>query len=595
MQANIVIVDDKPDNLRLLIGILTEQGYRIRPVSKPLRALAMIQSELPDLILLDIKMPDIDGYEVCRRLKADERTRHIPIIFISALQDIREKVKGFSLGGVDYITKPFQAEEVLARVETHLSLYQLRYQLEGIVEERTAALQKSERQYRLLVEQVTDGIGIVQDDRLVFANEALTTLLGIPQARLLGKTLDELFGPRVHNELAESSAQTLSASHPPQWRSLEFMLMQDDQKRWFEGQQGRIVWEGQHSMLMTIHDVTARKQKELELERERKQLRRENVRLLSAMKERYRFGKIIGKSRIMQEVYELVTRASATDVNVVIYGESGTGKDLIAQTIHDMSPRRKKAYVPVNCGSIPETMFEREFFGHRKGAFTGALRDHPGFFDAAHQGTLFLDEVGELNLAMQIKLLRAIESKSFTPVGEQRVKQADLRIVAATNRNLREQVKQGKMRQDFFYRLNVIPITVPPLRERREDIPLLVEHFLALRGSEEFAEGLPGNVSEALYSYDWPGNIRQLQNVLLRYVTLHTLDFGETTTEHEEDAPTAPGITEQHGLWDAVQQLEKHLIIEILEQNQGHKTRTAHMLKIPIQTLRRKIIQYELE
>jgi transcriptional regulator with PAS, ATPase and Fis domain len=312
------------------------------------------------------------------------------------------------------------------------------------------------------------------------------------------------------------------------------------------------------------------------------------------MKERYRFGELIGRSPVMQEVYELITRAAATDANVVIYGESGTGKDLIAQTIHEMSPRRKKAYVPVNCGSIQETMFEREFFGHRKGAFTGALRDHPGFFDAANLGTLFLDEVGELNLAMQVKLLRAIESKSYTPVGEQRIKQADVRIVAATNRNLREHVKQRLMRQDFFYRINVIPITVPPLRERREDIPLLVEHFLHLHGSEEFREGLPGNISEALYAYDWPGNIRQLQNVLLRYLTLHRLDFGETENNGESDT-SKTGMTEQQGLWEAVQRLEKRLILDTLEKNQGHKTKTAQMLQIPIQTLRRKIIQYELE
>ncbi len=311
------------------------------------------------------------------------------------------------------------------------------------------------------------------------------------------------------------------------------------------------------------------------------------------MKERYRFGKIIGKSPVMQEVYELVTRASATDVNVVIYGESGTGKDLIAQTIHEMSPRRKKAFVPVNCGSIQEGIFEREFFGHRKGAFTGALRDHPGFFDAAHQGTLFLDEVGELNLAMQVKLLRAIETKSYLPVGEQKVKQADARILAATNRNLQEHMKQGLMRQDFFYRLNIIPITVPPLRERREDIPLLVEHFLHFYGSEDFQEGLPGNILEALYAYDWPGNIRQLQNVLLRYLTLHRLDFGEN--EQNEPSLSEPETEIGQGLWQAVESLEKRLIIETLEHNQGHKTKTAQMLQIPIQTLRRKIIQYQLK
>ncbi len=494
---------------------------------------------------------------------------------------------------VDYITKPFQAEEVLARVETHLALYRLRHHLEDIVNTRTAelqqeiterkqiqhALQKNERQYRLLVKKVTDGIGVFQEQRLIFLNDAFAAMFGDMPDTLLGKTSSELFGTQyLEMEMTETP-----------WQIFEYAVTEDNRDRWFEGHQSQIAWEGESAVLVTARDITERKRKECELNQERMQLRRENVRLRTAMKERYRFGKIIGKSPVMQEVYELVTKASATDVNVVIYGESGTGKDLIAQTIHEMSHRRKKAYIPVNCGSIPETMFEREFFGHRKGAFTGALRDHPGFFDAAHHGTLFLDEVGELNLAMQIKLLRAIENKSYTPMGEQRVKQADVRIIAATNRNLQERVKQELMRQDFFYRINVIPITVPPLRKRREDIPLLAEHFLHLYDSEFQQDMLSGEILEAFYNYDWPGNIRQLQNVLLRYLTLHRLDFGENEGAQPEKTPM------NQGLWQAVKVLEKRLIAETLEQHQGHKTNTAKTLQIPLRTLRRKMKEYGLE
>ena len=592
MDANIVIVDDMPDNLRVLMGILIDQGYRLRPVSKALRALAMIREERPDLILLDIKMPEMSGYDVCEQLQADERTRDIPVIFISALQELSEKVKGFAIGGVDYITKPFQAEEVLARVETHLSLSRLRQQLEEIVKTRTTALQKSEQQYRLLIEQVTDGIGIFQEDVLVFANEKLGSLLGMSQTHLLGKTMEELFGCESLNTAGTTRFQPECKHMTSPWERAECLVVQNERERWFERLQSTIVWEGGLGTLTTLHDVTDRKRKEQELHQKGRRLRRENARLRSVMRERYRFGKIIGRSQAMQEVYELVTKASVTDVNVVVYGESGTGKDLIAQTIHEMSPRRKHTYVPVNCGSIPETMFEREFFGHRKGAFTGALRDHPGFFDAAHHGTLFLDEIGELNLAMQVKLLRALESKGFTPVGEQRVKQADVRIVAATHRNLQEHVKQGMIREDFFYRINVIPITVPPLRKRREDIPLLIDHFLRQYDAQKAQEGLPGNIAEALYTYDWPGNIRQLQNVLLRYLTLQRLDLEET--DHGRISSNTPEV-EQQGLWNAVQDLEKRLILDALEQNRGHKTNTAKTLQIPIQTLRRKILQYEIE
>ena len=600
--ASILIVDDTPDNLRLLARLLEEEGYDVRPASSGTRALSAVQADLPDLILLDIKMPEMSGYEVCERLKGDERTGRVPIIFISALQDTSEKTKGFALGGVDYITKPFQAEEVLARVETHLALYRLRHHLEAEVQTRTIELRqeiaerelaqqaqhKSEQQYRLLVKKVTDGIGVFQEQHLIFLNEAFASMFGATQDRLLGKSSGELFGEGYRKSSFVAKRPDSEWNKSP-WELFEYAVEVKGQEQWFEGHQSPIVWEGKAALLVTIRDISERKRKERELARERLQLRRENVRLLSAMRERYRFGKIIGKSQAMQEVYELIAKASTTDVNVVIYGESGTGKDLIAQTIHEMSSRRKKTFVPVNCGSIQEGVFEREFFGHRKGAFTGALRDHPGFFDAAHQGTLFLDEVGELNLAMQVKLLRAIETKSYLPVGEQKVKQADARIVAATNRNLRAHVEQGLMRQDFFYRLNVIPITVPPLRERREDIPHLVEHFLQLYYSDFQQDMLPGDVMEALYDYDWPGNIRQLQNVLLRYLTLHKLDFGENKSSRPEKT------SESRGLWKAVKSLEKRLIIEGLEKNQGHKTNTAKMLQIPLRTLRRKIQEYELE
>lgn len=603
LSACVLIVDDTPDNLRLLSGILEERGYDVRPAASGTRALAAVQAELPELILLDIKMPEMSGYDVCERLKADERTRDIPVIFISALQDLAEKVKGFALGGVDYITKPFQAEEVLARVETHLALHRLRHHLEALVDARTAELQgeiierqhaqqivqKSAQQYRLLIEKVTDGIAIVQADHIVFMNAALSAMLGLPATQIVGKTLSDVLGKHDESAAERWTDQDQPETSASSWQILEFRYTREDQEWWLETHQSDILWDGESARLLTVRDITARKRKELELTQARQQLLRENVRLRTAMHDRYRFGKLIGKSQVMQEVYDLIAKAAATDVNIVIYGESGTGKDLIAQTIHDLSQRRKNAFVPVNCGSIPETMFEREFFGHRKGAFTGALSDHPGFFDAAHKGTLFLDEVGELNLAMQVKLLRAIESKGYIPVGAQIVKQADVRIIAATNRNLREQVEQGVMRQDFFYRINVIPISVPPLRERRDDLPLLIEHLLRLDNVAASLETLPGHILEALYAYDWPGNIRQLQNVLLRYVTLNRLDFGI------KESPSSPPKPIRQGLWQAVEAFEKQMILEALAQNHGHKTNTAEMLQIPIQTLRRKILQYGIE
>jgi transcriptional regulator with PAS, ATPase and Fis domain len=261
-----------------------------------------------------------------------------------------------------------------------------------------------------------------------------------------------------------------------------------------------------------------------------------------------------------------------------------------------MSRRHNKAFVPVNCGAIPEHLFESEFFGHRKGAFTGADRDKIGLFDAAHGGTLFLDEMGELPPALQVKFLRAIQSGEYTPVGNQKVRQVDVRIIAATNKNLEEQREQGVIRDDFFYRIYVISIHLPPLRERKEDIPLLVDHFLAHYGEGDTRPTIPGHLMETLFQYDWPGNVRELQNVLQRYLAGERLEFiGDRHTEPEERDRISTEF-EPHGLSlrEAVEAYEKRLIAKVLEQNHGHTEKTAEMLKVPLRTLYGKIQKYQL-
>jgi transcriptional regulator with PAS, ATPase and Fis domain len=210
---------------------------------------------------------------------------------------------------------------------------------------------------------------------------------------------------------------------------------------------------------------------------------------------------------------------------VVIYGESGTGKELIARTIHNMSEHHNKSFVPVNCEAIPETLFESEFFGHRKAAFAGAYGAKHGFFALCHEGVLFLDKVNELSLSMQVKLIGAIEGSGYTPVGDNKFRNADVRIIAATTRNLADMVKKGLMREDFFYRIYIIPITVPPLRDRKEDIPLLVDHFLNFHHRGNNPSKIPEKIIETLYDHDWPGNVRELQNVLKRYIAIKRLDL----------------------------------------------------------------------
>ncbi len=311
-----------------------------------------------------------------------------------------------------------------------------------------------------------------------------------------------------------------------------------------------------------------------------------------ADKERYRFGPIVGKSPLMQQVYEQITRSAASDANVVIMGESGTGKELVAQTVHQTSTRCDKAFVPVNCGAIPEALFEREFFGHRKGAFSGADRNQPGFFDAANGGTLFLDEIGELSANLQVKLLRALQSGEYTPIGSQQVRKVDVRIIAATNRNLLELREQKVIRDDFFYRIYVMVITLPPLRNRKEDISLLIDHFLQQYDGAESCPQIPGHVIEHLLQHEWPGNIRELQNVIQRYISGEPLEF--TGSRQAASLEDIEPITEASSLHDAVEAYEKRLIARILDQHQGNTEKSAAMLQIPLRTLYGKIKKYRL-
>jgi len=460
------------------------------------------------------------------------------------------------------------------------------------------ALRMSEQQYRLLADRVADGIGIIQDGKFVFVNEALAAMLGLSVDELIGRLPAGLF--RSNDD---TSFEKLFKS-PPADRTeaqdypvLQYAVTKDRREIWMEGRYSRFTWQGSPAVLIDMRDITARKMKEMAMTEERDSLQRENLQLRAAMRERYRFGEIIGKSPAMQQVYELMTKAAASNKEVLIRGESGTGKELVARTIHQLSKREKQTFVPVNCGAIPESLFEREFFGHKKGAFTGADRDKQGFFDAAHRGTLFLDEIGDLSLAMQVKLLRAIESGEYTPIGENTPKKTDVRIIAATNRDLPEMVVNGFMREDFFYRIHVIVITTPPLRDRKDDIPLLIEHIMKRYVEHKTLPTLPGKILEALYNYDWPGNIRQLQNTLYRYLTVGSLDFitpraietveGQSPEEKTLLQPESP-------LSEAVERIEKHLILKALELHRWHREKTATALGIPRRSLFRKMKHHGL-
>jgi len=388
-------------------------------------------------------------------------------------------------------------------------------------------LRESEALYRMFAERMTEGVMIFSNFKIIFANDVFMSMFGYTdQKQILGTDVMDLVadGFQMHfKEMYDFLQKGMNNERSFQAR----WVTREGREIWVEGCGNSIQWKGEPTVLLTARDITEIKQKEISMQEEADNLRRENIKLRSSIKDRYRFGEIIGKSAAMQKIYEQILNAAATNANVVIYGESGTGKELVARAVHETSKRSGKMFVPVNSSAIPENLLESEFFGHTKGAFTGAHSDKQGYLDLADGGTLFLDEIGELIPSLQAKLLRALEGGGYTPVGGSLPKGSDFRIISATNKNLRELTQNGKIREDFFYRIHIIPIYMPPLRYRKDDIPLLVEHFLGLYSSENNILTIPGQVLETLINYNWPGNVRELQNVLQRYFAVKHLDFLE--------------------------------------------------------------------
>lgn len=378
--ATVLIVDDEPWNVDLLEQELGAAGYRTVAAASGEQALAVVAQAQPDLVLLDVMMRGIDGYETCRRLKAAEATRSIPVVFLTALKETFEKTRAFAAGAVDYVTKPFETEELLARVGVHVAL---RREVE--------AHRRSKATIRLLVE----------DTRC--ADDAM-----------------------------------------------------------------------------------------------------------------------IGQSGAMRQVREQIAQVAGADSTVLIQGETGTGKELVARAIHAASPRRDRPLIRLNCAALPHELVESELFGHEKGAFTGAIQQRRGRFELADGGTLFLDEVGDLPAEAQAKLLRVLQEREFERLGGTRTLRVDVRVIAATNRDLRAEVAASRFRADLYFRLNVFPIALPPLRDRRDDIPGLLEHF-ALRTSRKLGRAIDGvapSFAERARAHDWPGNVRELENLVERALIL---------------------------------------------------------------------------
>lgn len=507
------------------------------------------------------KIPGIPTEYECRILDRQGRLRYIDMK-VGMIPDSMMSIASFN-----DITKKVHAEERLKESESRLS---------AIIEAFDGLIYISDPDYKIL-----------------FMNKSVRDRAGMSDANApCYKLLHGLDRP------CEWCGQTRVLTGGTVRREIKSPL--DD--RWFAFTRTPVRQiDGKVERIQSILiDITDQKLAEEALVKKADVLSDENRRLRSSIKDRYKFGEIIGRSPAMQAVYELILKAATSNAHVIVQGESGTGKELVARAIHNMSDRKSQRFVPVNCGAISENIIESEFFGYKKGAFTGANRDKPGYLDIADGGTLFLDEIGEIGLGMQVKLLRAIEGGGYTPVGDNIVKHPNLRIVAATNRNLKELVKMGEMRQDFFYRVHVIPIHLPPLRDRKEDLQLLVEHFFSKFEGGSNAPRITGNILETFMRYPWPGNVRELENVIKRYAAIGNLDFFQSLLSEPDaqllsKAAVMPDIPQGLKLEEALDYAEKEILRQTLESCRWHKGRASEILGIHRKTLFTKMRKFGIK
>jgi len=443
-KATVLIVDDEEGIVESLTGILEDDGYTVMSALSGEEALKRFDEHTPDLILLDVWMPGIDGIETLKHIR--ERNRNTSVIMVSGHSNIDTAVDAIKLGAYDFLEKPLSLEKVLILVKRALE------------------------QQNLVRENI---------------------------------------------ELKRSITQT---------------------------------WE------------------------------------------------ILGENHKIAELKDKISKAAASVGRVIIYGESGSGKELVAQALHRASDRKENSFIEVNCAAIPTELIESELFGHEKGSFTGAFEAKKGKFELANNGTLFLDEIGDMSLPTQAKLLRVIETQEFQRVGGSKKIKVDVRIIAATNKDLHEEIEKGNFREDLYFRLNVIPLTVPPLRERKADIPLLVTHFL-----KSFAQQYgqkPKKLSKAtlrsLIEYDWPGNVRELKNSIERFVIMNPTD----TIDVKESLSFKGSRTDYSAyktLREAREQFEKDFIVKKLQENNWNISKTAEDLEIERSNLHRKIKSLGIE
>ncbi len=567
----ILVVDDDPRNRNLLKGMLESLQLEAVLAHNGREALERVRKGV-DLVLLDVVMPDMDGFEVVRQIRADPDIGDIPVVMVTVLAGKEHRLKAVEAGANDFISKPVDRLELRVRLSSLLrmkealdALKEHRSALETTVKKKTAALRESEGRFRTLFENAQDCI-FLKDRSLVYVevNSAIMEFLGLPVGEIVGKTDYDLFEPDYARQFEEVErrvldGQTVEMEQRVTYRSRTMTL--DYMRFPMCDSAGEI-----NGLCGIVRDMTGREGP---------------VSMLPDTVDRYRSG-------AMRATLDAGLLAASTDSTILLTGESGSGKDYLARSIHDHSRRSGGPFYSINCAAISHELAESELFGHEAGAFTGAGRRKRGLVELAEGGSLLLNEIGELPLLLQSKLLSFLDSHTLTRVGGEKSITVNARIIAATNRDLEKEVAEGRFRSDLYYRLNVFAVKVPPLRDRVEDIPELISKIVAQLKTEMQLPTDPKigpEAMERLQRYQWPGNVRELRNVLERALILARgapISAANLGLDDAQCVPALPqvGLSSHETLYDVLDNIEKSLILDALKRTEGKKHEAARILGI---------------
>lgn len=616
----VLLIDDEEGIRRLLSLSLKSDGYDVITAENGERGIELFERDAPSIVLTDIKMPGMDGLEVLKRIK--QINAEAEVIVITAYGDIEFAIKALQLEASEFITKPISEEALsiaLKRAEEKLKFKQklknYTYDLEKEVRKKTEELKKSYKE----METICDIICKVSEKRSL--TEAFDFIIGrvkhilsfekifcfilnkekngfvevagygcpdLKESEDFLSAIESMRGPMSFADLSAHGYTWLKNFN--RYKSLSFVpIIKNDETIGgvilLSSARGSFSKEDLRFFYLVLSQIAGLIWR-IALNDERLKELENKVKMFSG------YGGIIGKDHKMQQIYQLILDIAPTDATVLIQGESGSGKELVARAIHYHSHRKDAPFVVVNCSAYPQTLLESELFGHEKGAFTGATHRKIGRFELADKGTLFLDEIGEIPLVSQVKLLRFLQFQKFERLGGIDTIGVDVRVIAATNKDLRKEAEEGNFREDLYYRLNVIPITIPPVRARRNDIPLLLEYFLKrlnARGDKK-VNGISTGAMSTLMRYGWPGNVRELENVIE-----HAFILTKDEIISKRNLPLGIRfIIDKEEKISSFEENERRFLAKILEEYRWNKLQVAKKLNISRSTLYAKLKKYNI-